>query len=321
MAYLSPESVIARAESYLGYKEGKDNWNVFAQELDSVQYFAPQYKQNVPYCSIFVDDMVYQASGKNKAKTYAALYQPSYNNLSAGCKFAAQYFRKNGAWSKTAKVGAQIFFGEVGNESHTGLVVSVGVSTVKTIEANKNNSVCYCSYSKNDSKIAGYGYIKYDSEPTPTPTKDEYTVKTNSGDALRLRKEPNTKSVQTGYIPNGITVKASNVVDGETIGGVSAWIETDYNGSHGYASGKYLTPTPEVKPEPTPPEPPYKLYRCKTNTGVALRIRENPTTSSKQVGYIPYGEICKVYSITDGWALVDYNNIHGYAYARYLKEV
>lgn len=318
------DKVIAVAKSYEGYKEGKNNWNIFAQKLDAVNYFAPQKKQGVPYCNVYIDCIVYEAAGNDKAKAYAALYQPSYDNLSAGCKFAAGYFRKAGAWSKTAVLGSQIFFGEVGNEYHTGLVIGVGVSTITTIEANVDNGVKIRSYSKSNSKIAGYGLIKYDDEPTPTPTKDTYTVKTNSGDALRLRKEPNTSSIQTGYIPNGTTVKADEVVEGESIGGVKAWIKTTYNGAQGYASGKYLTPTPEITPTPTPPTPPeptYKLYKCKTNTGVALRIREKPSTSSKQVGYIPYGEICKVYSITDGWATVTYNNVGGYAYARYLKEV
>lgn len=318
------DKVVSLALSQVGYHEGANNWNKYAQELDAVYYFKPQYKQNVAWCNVFVDAMVYEACGKDKAKAYAALYQPSYDNLSAACKYAAGYFRKAGAWTKTAQVGAQIFFGSQGSETHTGIVVSVGVSTITTVEGNKNNAVCKCSYNKNASNIAGYGLIKYDDEPTPTPTKDEYTVKTNSGDSLRLRKEPNTSSVQTGYIPNGKTVKAQEVVEGESIGGVKAWIKTTYNGSTGYASGKYLTPTPEVSPAPTPPTPPeptYKLYKVKTNSGDALRIREKPSTSSKQVGYIPNGETCKVYSITDGWATVTYNNVGGYAYARYLKEV
>jgi len=75
--------------------------------------------------------------------------------------------------------------------------------------------------------------------------KDTYTVTTN-GDALRLRKEPTTKSEQIGYIDNGDEITSKVVVEGEDIGGVNTWVA--YKG--GYASGKYLTPTPEVKPEP-----------------------------------------------------------------------
>ena len=171
--------------------------------------------------------------------------------------------------------------------------------------------------------ICAVMYNSYKDTPSPTPptpTKDEYTVKTSSGDSLRLRAEPNTSSKQVGYIPNGKTIKADEVVKGESIGGCEAWVKTTYDGAQGYASGKYLTPTPQIDPDPQP-TPTYKEYRVKTNTGVDLRIREKPTTNSKQIGYIPNGEICKVYSISDGWADVEYKGVRGYSYARYLKEV
>lgn len=76
-------------------------------------------------------------------------------------------------------------------------------------------------------------------------TKDTYTVTTN-GDALRLRKEPTTKSEQVGYIDNGDEITSKIVVEGEDVGGVNTWVQY----KEGYASGKYLTPTPEVKPQP-----------------------------------------------------------------------
>ena len=80
-----------------------------------------------------------------------------------------------------------------------------------------------------------------------TPTENTYTVCT-SGNALRLRAEPNTTSKQVGYINNGTTFKADKVVKGQNVGGVDTWAY--YHG--GYASGKYLSPTPKVT-ESTPP--------------------------------------------------------------------
>lgn len=331
--YLLPEKAVNFALSQVGYREGAGNRNVYAQELDSVNYFAPQRKQGVAWCSIFIDDVIYNASGKDKAKTYRALYQPSYDNLSAACPFAARYFRKNGAWSSTPQVGSQIFFGKVGSETHTGLVVAVGVSTITTVEGNKSNMVQKCSYSKSNSNIAGYGLIKYDTAPQPTPptpSKDEYKVKTNSGDSLRLRKEPTTKSVQVGYIPNGKTIKADAVVKGESIGGCEAWVKTTHNGAQGYASGKYLTPTPQLDPEPQPepqPTPSGEKYKVKTNTGSALRIRLEPTTSSTQIGWIDSGQTVLVESIDNGWGYINRNGAKGggaekgYSSMRYLKKV
>ena len=334
--YLLPDKAVSYALSQVGYKEGSGNWNKYAQELDSINYFAPQKKQGVAWCNIFVDDVIYNASGKDKSKTQKALYQPSYDNLSAACPYAARYFRNNGAWSSTPQVGAQIFFGKVGSETHTGLVVAVGVSTITTVEGNKGNTVQKCSYSKSNSNIAGYGLIKYDTAPQPTPptpTKDEYKVTTNSGDALRLRKEPTTKSIQVGYIPNGKTVKADAVVKGESIGGCEAWVKTTYNGAQGYASGKYLTPTPQIDPDPeptptpTPPTPTGTKYKVKTNSGVALRMREKPNATAKQVGWIDNGQTVLVESITDGWGYVNRNGAKGggaqkgYSSMKYLKKV
>lgn len=59
-------------------------------------------------------------------------------------------------------------------------------------------------------------------------------------------------------------------------------------------------------------------YFCRTNTGKALPIREKPTTGSEQIGSIPFGAECKVYSVNYNWAEVEYNNIKGYASAGYL---
>ena len=81
---------------------------------------------------------------------------------------------------------------------------------------------------------------------TPTPAQDTFTVSTASGDALRLRKEPNTTSTQVGWINNGITFEAEKIVKGESVNNIDSWVL--YHG--GYASGAYLTPKPVV-PEPS----------------------------------------------------------------------
>lgn len=167
--YLLASKVVAIALSQVGYKEGANNWNKYAQDLDSINFYNGK-KQNGPWCDDFVDWCVWEASGKDKARALAALYEPTKDNCGAGCKYSARYFRSKGAWSKTPRLGDQIFFGKEGAETHTGLVVAVGVSTITTVEGNKSNAVKKCSYSKNDSKIAGYGRIKYDSEPQPAPT-------------------------------------------------------------------------------------------------------------------------------------------------------
>lgn len=161
--------VITIALSQVGYQESGKNWTKYSRDLDAIGFFNGK-KQGSEWCDIFVDWCVWQATGQNKDLALKTLYEPYKDNCGAGCKFSARYYRANNAFFKTAKVGDQIFFGKEGAETHTGIVVSVGVSTISTVEGNKSNAVRKCSYSKNDSKIVGYGRPRYDSEPQPQPT-------------------------------------------------------------------------------------------------------------------------------------------------------
>lgn len=254
---LLADKVINIALGQVGTIEGKNNWNKYAKDLDEIKFFNYS-KQNSPWCSVFVAWCVWTASDKNKDKALAALYQPKKDNCGASCKYAAKYYREHKAWSKTPVKGSQIFFGDAGakegEEEHTGLVVSVGVSTLQTVEGNKNNKVSKCSYSLKDSRIIGYGLIKYDTTTPAEPQKpqtpqtdskpepsqgdktdkgyQEYKVKTNSGCNLRIREKPTTKSKKLGSIPQGKIVKVFDILGN--------WAKIEYKGIKGYSSKKYL---------------------------------------------------------------------------------
>ena len=83
---------------------------------------------------------------------------------------------------------------------------------------------------------------------------------------------------------------------------------------------KAAKPASETKKKETaaPAKQKCTEYFCRTNTGKALLIREKPTTSSEQIGSIPFGAKCKVYSVNYNWAEVEYNDTKGYASAGYL---
>lgn len=50
------------AKSQLGYTEGANNWNIYADELDKVDYFAGcGKKQNLPWCAVFICACAYNA--------------------------------------------------------------------------------------------------------------------------------------------------------------------------------------------------------------------------------------------------------------------
>ena len=56
------EDALEYALSQVGYTEGADNWNKYAQELDAVDYFEGcGKKQNLPWCAVFICAIMYNA--------------------------------------------------------------------------------------------------------------------------------------------------------------------------------------------------------------------------------------------------------------------
>lgn len=181
MSACYPESVVAYAKSQKGTKEGNNNWNPYAKELDAINYFKPQKKQNLPWCCIYVDDCIYHGCDKDKAKTYAVLYQPSYDNLSAVVKYLAGYFKEHNAYftdKNKVEIGDVVFFNSVDSKgkvtskyAHTGIVIDRDERGITTSEGNRNNKVSECQYlfTSIGTKIEGFGKPKYDKKPEPDP--------------------------------------------------------------------------------------------------------------------------------------------------------
>lgn len=339
MGSLYAKDVIKIAQDWLGYHEGDNNWTIFAKVLDDCFYFDPQYKQNVAWCATFCDFCALQAAlpedRSNDEKKYDAqyfLYQPSKYNYSCSANEFANYFKAVDAWyTSEPKAGDMIFFDYGSGIAHVGIVEDAD-GCITTIEGNAGDMVQRKWYDFDDSRIAGFGRPRYDGadekednhskddskpkpEPTPEPDTKEYTVQTYSGDALRLRAEPNTSSEQVGWVDNGTTFEAEEIVEGECIGGVDTWVY--YNG--GYASGRYLYPTPEIDepepepiPEPTPepePEPIPNVgeeYEVRVNS--YLSIRTSPEVSEdNEIGRLFNGARVIVYSTKDNWGKIGGN--------------
>lgn len=61
---LTRKSALEYAISQVGYTEGSNNWNKYADELDKVDYFAGcGKKQNLPWCAVFICAVMYNAFG------------------------------------------------------------------------------------------------------------------------------------------------------------------------------------------------------------------------------------------------------------------
>lgn len=155
--------------SQLGYHEGDNNWNKYAEIMDKVKDFYNGIKQNQPYCDVMYDCGCYVCYGRE-----AALYltcQPE-KSCGAGCRFSAEYYKAKGRFYKSnPETGDQIFFGTGwDNVYHTGMVVKVENGIVTTIEGNTSNDMVEeRQYPLNSPKIFGYGRPRWDGEDAPAP--------------------------------------------------------------------------------------------------------------------------------------------------------
>lgn len=199
--------------SQLGYHEGDNNWNKYAEIMDKVKDFYNGIKQNQPYCDVWYDCGCYVCYGRE-----AALYltcQPE-KSCGAGCRFSAEYYQAKGRFYKSnPETGDQIFFGTGwDNVYHTGMVVKVENGIVTTIEGNTSDMVAERQYPLNSPKIFGYGRPRWDGEDAPAPVVTKlYNVQ------LPLLKEGSVggyvKTAQTLLIARGYSCGGKKPLFGE----------------------------------------------------------------------------------------------------------
>lgn len=141
----------AWANAQVGYAEGANNWNKYAEKWTSAGGWNAQ---NQPWCDVFVDVGFIECFGLDLASRLT--YQPK-GGFSALCSQSAQYYKNNGAYYNSPEVGDQIFFNASGGINHTGIVVSVSGGVVYTVEGNSSDMVRRNSYGIGSSYINGYG--------------------------------------------------------------------------------------------------------------------------------------------------------------------
>lgn len=152
--------IVELAKQQLGYFEQGKNITKYAADFDKKwPNFYNGKKQGAAWCDIFVDWLF--ATSFGEAKAMEMLYQPK-KSCGAGCKWSAQYYKVHDAYDHVPSIGAQIFFGRAGDESHTGIVIAINGQYVTTIEGNSKDSVRKNTYLKTSPNIAGYGHPKYD---------------------------------------------------------------------------------------------------------------------------------------------------------------
>lgn len=192
---------------------GSANYTKYGKEMHALQPSNMDYP--AAWCDLFVDWCFYKAFGATLARKILCGTFDDYTINSAN------YYKKAGRWTLTARRGYQIFFQNSGGICHTGLVLNVSEGRVYTIEGNKDNQVKKMSYALNDGYIAGYGMPRYELAVTEegkvtdykytgkcTPTAYQL-IKGDYGNAV--------KALQTLLNLKGFKGKDGNVlaVDGE----------------------------------------------------------------------------------------------------------
>lgn len=165
--------VVSIALAEVGYKEkatnadldlatanaGTGNWTKYARDLYNAGYYNGN-KNGYAWCDVFVDWCFFKAFGKTEGQ----LMECQTGDLGAAVPYSAGYYKAQGRYDTTPKVGDQVFFQENGELVHTGIVVEVSASQIVTVEGNSSNQVKKNTYSRTSSYIAGYGHPKYDGD-------------------------------------------------------------------------------------------------------------------------------------------------------------
>ena len=113
---------------------GSNNWNKYARDIDNkYPNFYNGKKNGYSWCDIFVDWCFIECFGYEN--TLKMLYQPT-KSTGAGCSYSAGFYRAHNAFYRKPQVGDQVFFGDYGNEGHTGIVVAVSGNIITTVEGN-----------------------------------------------------------------------------------------------------------------------------------------------------------------------------------------
>ena len=149
--------VISLAQQEVGYHEGENNYNKYAQEIDTLNITWGK-KQNMAWCGEFIIWLFYKCFGVDKG--LAMMYSGNPTGIPV-CSNAANYFKTAGQWYKTPELGDIVFFNVSGIIGHTGIVVRADGNSFFTVEGNCKDAVSACKYNVGDSYVAGFGRPKW----------------------------------------------------------------------------------------------------------------------------------------------------------------
>lgn len=141
-------------------------------------------------------------------------------------------------------------------------------------------------------------------------------VKINVSSALNVRKGPGTNYNVISSLPGGSVVKAK-----EKSGG---WVKVVLsNGSTGWVSGQYISPTNETESNPSTEQDDnsnIEVSRVKVTISKGLNIRKGPGTGNAIVGSLASGNVVEVKDKSNGWYKIKtVNGLEGWISGDYVS--
>ena len=147
------ERLVAWARGQVGYPEGVNNWNKYAENKD-LQRLYGWYPQKQPWCDLFVDTGFIECFGLDLASKLT--YQP-IGHGSAACRYSAGFYSAHEAFYDTPQIGDQSFYFVDDGINHTGIVVETGVGYFRAVEGNSSDAVRLNTYRIGNPSVAGFG--------------------------------------------------------------------------------------------------------------------------------------------------------------------
>lgn len=153
------QKLVAWCNSQVGYREGANNWNQYAEKLDRIDNLTWGPKQNQPWCGEFVLCAFVECFGVDTALELQCSSRPTSIPL---CSAGAGNFKQAGRWNVNPQVGDVVFFVVNGAINHTGIVTSVGMGAITTVEGNSGDMVARNTYPLNSPRLAGFGRPRWE---------------------------------------------------------------------------------------------------------------------------------------------------------------
>ncbi|MGW2158765.1 CHAP domain-containing protein [Nonomuraea sp. NPDC001699] len=192
-------------ESQLGYSEKAGAYTKFGDWYGKTVEFDADYSA-APWCDMYLSWAAHKLGFQEWIGQFAWTVRH------------AEWFKAQGAWGKTPKPGAFVFYdwsgtGKIDNIDHVGIVTRVEGDTIFTIEGNIDGGVAKRK-ERDTSKVVGYGYperikARLDEEAAQKRADEQAAQSARPGDVGTLQLPgdalssliPHVEQERTGEVP------------------------------------------------------------------------------------------------------------------------